>query len=100
MRFLAAPWVGMIESGAWLQNAAHANNCARYFAEKLGEIPTVQLASGVEANAVFLKASSDILDALRARGWKFYSFIGGAARFMFSWDSNTEPIDELCSDIL
>jgi threonine aldolase len=25
MRFLAAPWVGMLEGGAWLNNAAHAN---------------------------------------------------------------------------
>ncbi len=25
MRFLSAPWVGMLESGAWLRNAEHAN---------------------------------------------------------------------------
>src|SRR5271170_1595473 len=25
MRFLAAPWIGLIETGAWLRNAAHAN---------------------------------------------------------------------------
>ena len=31
MRFLAAPWVGMLESGAWLRNAAHGNACARRF---------------------------------------------------------------------
>ncbi len=32
MRFLSAPWVGMLESGAWLRNAEHANRCARQFA--------------------------------------------------------------------
>ncbi len=32
MRFLAAPWVGLLESGAWLRNAEHANRCARHFA--------------------------------------------------------------------
>ncbi len=26
MRFLSAPWVGMLESGAWLRNAAHATD--------------------------------------------------------------------------
>src|SRR6202161_2393583 len=31
MRFLSAPWVGMLESGAWIRNAIHANNCAQYF---------------------------------------------------------------------
>ena len=29
MRFLAAPWLGLLESGAWLTNAAHGNACAR-----------------------------------------------------------------------
>ena len=43
MRFLAAPWVGMLESGAWLSNAAHANECARYLAEQLSGIPGVQI---------------------------------------------------------
>ena len=33
MRFLAAPWVGMLEGGAWLKNAAHANACARRLAD-------------------------------------------------------------------
>jgi threonine aldolase len=32
MRFLSAPWVGMLESGAWLRNAEHANRCAQQFA--------------------------------------------------------------------
>ena len=31
MRFLAAPWVGMLESGAWLRNAAHANSLRQAF---------------------------------------------------------------------
>ena len=29
MRFLSAPWVGMLETGAWLRNAEHGNACAR-----------------------------------------------------------------------
>ena len=28
MRFLSAPWVGMLESGAWLRKREHANACA------------------------------------------------------------------------
>jgi threonine aldolase len=99
MRFLAAPWVGMLESGAWLRNAAHANACARYLTDRLSGIPGVQIVSPVEANAVFVKASDATLEALRQRGWKFYTFIGGAARFMCSWDTNRERIDELCSDL-
>jgi threonine aldolase len=99
MRFLAAPWVGMLESGAWLRNAAHANSCARHFAAQIASIPGIRLAAPVEANAVFLSASEEILNSLRARGWKFYTFIGGATRFMFSWDSDLSRVDALCSDL-
>ena len=99
MRFLSAPWVGMLESGAWLRNAAHANRCAQLFASQIAEIHGVRLAAPVEANAVFLEASEDILDRVRERGWKFYSFIGGAARFMFSWDSDPLRIHALCRDL-
>ena len=99
MRYLSAPWVGMIESGAWLRNAAHANRCAQLFASRVQSISGVRLAQPVEANAVFLAASDLILESLRARGWHFYTFIGGAARFMFAWDTNQARIDNLCRDL-
>jgi len=99
MRFLAAPWVGMLESGAWLTNATHANRCATYFAEQIASIPNVTIASPVNANTVFLMAADDILSRLRGRGWKFYTFIGGAARIMFAWDSDMERVDALARDI-
>jgi threonine aldolase len=99
MRFLAAPWVGMLESGAWLTNAEHANKCARYFADRVAKIPNLTIVSGVDANTVFLRASDDTLERLRVRGWKFYTFIGGAARFMFSWDTKLERVDDLLRDL-
>jgi threonine aldolase len=99
MRFLSAPWVGMLETGAWLRNAAHANYCAHYFAQKVETVPGVRLTRSVEANAVFLEASEPILEAMRGRGWKFYTFIGGAARFMFSWDCELTRIDAFSKDL-
>ncbi|CAA2105014.1 Low specificity L-threonine aldolase [Methylobacterium bullatum] len=99
MRFLTAPWVGMLEGGAWLRNAAHANACARRLAGAVAECPGFTAMFPVEANAVFLKASPERLDALRDRGWRFYTFIGGGARFMFAWDSEPERIDALVRDI-
>lgn len=99
MRFLSAPWVGLLETGAWMRNAAHANACARYFAEKVATVPGVRITGPVEANAVFLEASEKILDGMRARGWKFYTFIGGAARFMFSWDCEMSRIDMFYRDL-
>ena len=99
MRFLSAPWVGMLEGGAWLRNAEHANRCARQFAGRIAGIPGVWIAQPVEANAVFVEAPVSVLDQLHARGWSFYTFIGGAARFMFAWDSDPARVDELSSDL-
>jgi len=99
MRFLSAPWAGMLESGAWLRNAAHANRCAQHFAAKICEIPGIKIAHPVEANAVFIEAAEEIFAQLCVRGWRFYGFIGGAVRFMFAWDSNLDRVDELARDL-
>ena len=99
MRFLSAPWVGMIESGAWLRNAAHANQCARDFARRVEPIPGLHIVHPVDANAVFLSAPEAVLSRLRERGWHFYTFIGGAARVMFSWDSEPAHIESFCRDL-
>jgi threonine aldolase len=99
MRFLSAPWVGMLESGAWLRNAEHANQCARQFAKLVEGTSGVRIAQPVEANAVFLEAATEVFEQLRARGWSFYTFIGGAARFMFAWDSTPDRIAALAHDL-
>jgi threonine aldolase len=99
MRFLSAPWVNMLESGAWLRNAEHANRCARRFAAQIDGIPGVTISQPVEANAVFVEAADEVFEQLRARGWNFYTFIGGAARFMFAWDSIPERMEALANDV-
>ncbi|MFV3126566.1 threonine aldolase family protein [Niveispirillum sp. KHB5.9] len=99
MRFLAAPWVGMLESGAWLDNARHANDCATRLAAAIVGLEGVVAAYPVQANAVFLTAPIAMLDGLRERGWRFYSFIGGAARFMFAWDADPERVTALIDDL-
>jgi threonine aldolase len=99
MRFLAAPWVGMLESGVWLSNAAHGNECARRLAAAIADLPGVEPMFPVEANAVFLRAPEPVLEGLRARGWRFYTFIGGGARFMFAWDADLARVDALARDL-
>ena len=89
----------MLESGAWLRNAEHANRCAQHFAAQIKGIPGITIPQPVEANAVFVEASDEVFEQLRARGWRFYTFIGGAARFMFAWESDLKRIDELARDL-
>ena len=99
MRFLSAPWVGLLESGAWLSNAAHGNACAERLAAAIADLSGVDLMFPVEANAVFLTAPDTVLDGLRERGWRFYTFIGGGARFMFAWDAVPARVDALIADL-
>ena len=99
MRFLSAPWVGMLESGAWLRNAEHGNACARRLELQLNGLPELDIMFPVEANAVFIRMPDRVASALRERGWRFYTFIGGGARFMFAWDADPRRVDELAADI-
>lgn len=96
MRFISAPWIGMLESGAWLRNAAHANRLARKLADELEKIPGVHLISPCQANAVFAEMPANAVAALRTAGWHFYSFIGtGGARFMCSWQTTEGDVIRL-----
>ncbi|WP_019833613.1 threonine aldolase family protein [Sphingomonas sp. PR090111-T3T-6A] len=99
MRFLSAPWVGLLETGAWLRNAEHANACARLLAGRIAGLPDATLMFPVEANAVFLQLPAEAMEALRTRGWRFYTFIGGGARFMFAWDTELARVEALAADI-
>ena len=100
MRFIAAPWVGMLETGAWLRNAEHANACAARMEERLREIPGIRIMFPRQANSVFVEMPPAWLEELRARGWRFYTFIGvGGARFMCSWDTTEARIDQLVADL-
>ncbi len=58
MRFLAAPWVGLLESGAWLSNARHANDCASYFAKQIAGIQNIEIISPVDANSCLRRSTS------------------------------------------
>jgi threonine aldolase len=89
----------MIETGAWSRNAAHGNACATRLASQIAGVTGVELMFPVEANAVFILGPDALFTRLRARGWQFYTFIGGGARFMFAWDADVSRVDALAQDI-
>lgn len=100
MRFLAAPWLKMLEDGAWLRHAGHANAMAERLAAGLRDVPGVKLLVPREANAVFVELPEAVAAGLRERGWRFYGFIGaGGARFMGTWDTQPEDVDALVADV-
>jgi threonine aldolase len=96
MRFISAPWIGMLENGTWLKNARHANDCAELLEKSLAEISGVRIMYPRQANSVFVEMPEAAVNSLRADGWYFYSFIGsGGARFMCSWQTTSEDVAQL-----
>ena len=90
-RFLAAPFVGMLEDGAWLRHAAHANAMARRLAAAM-PFPVVH---PVEANAVFAAMDERALARLHAAGWFAHRFLDGSVRFVCSWATTEAAVEEL-----
>ena len=99
MRFLSAPWVGMLSDDVWLKNARHANDMATMLCSLLQDIAGVKIMFPVEANAVFAKLPPQMDAGIRARGWQFYDFIGaGGSRLMCSWDTQKEDVERFAAD--
>jgi threonine aldolase len=100
MRFISAPWVGMLQDGAWLRHAAHANRMATLLEAKLRDLPQVKLLFPRQANAVFAELPAAAIQGLRARGWKFYTFIGqGGCRLMCAWDTTEADVQSFADDL-
>lgn len=100
MRFLAAPWLGLLKDEALLRYAELANHAARSLSKQLADIPGVQLVHPTEANAVFVQIPEQTIETLRSKGWYFYTFIGsGHCRFMCSWATTDADIAALVKDV-
>jgi threonine aldolase len=92
MRFLAAPWLALIENNVWLKNARHANTAARRLADGLRD-GGAEIVFPVESNAIFVRLDPNVVSKLRHLGWDFYKFIEpDIYRVMCAWSTNDEAI--------
>ena len=100
MRYVSAQFLALAEGDLWLANATHANAMAQRLYHGLQQIPAVQTLHAPQANGVFAQLPPAAIEALHARGWKFYQFIaGGGCRFMCAWDTTATSVDALLSDL-
>jgi len=100
MRYLSAPWVGLLKNGAWLRHAAHANAMAARLESFLRELPELKILFPRQANAVFVDLPQRTVDTLWRRGWMFYTFIGqGGCRLMCAWDTTEQDVDRFVADL-
>src|SRR5262249_28366268 len=105
MRFLSAPWVGVLRDGAWLKHAGHANEMAKRLESRIRKLDTRQermrIVHTVESNAVFAKMPDDAVQKMYKAGWKFYTHVGteGEARLMCAWDTTLQDVDDFGADL-
>jgi threonine aldolase len=101
MRFLSAPWLGMLQDGAWLRHARHANDMAQRLAAGLQKIPGVNIPFPVESNGVFVIIPKAAEKKLHERGWHFYTGVvtPDESRLMCSWDTTPGDVDEFVADL-
>lgn len=100
MRFIAAPWCGVLEAGAWLRNARHANEMAALLERRIREMTGLEPMFPREANSVFIELPENVISDLRAKDWRFYTFIGeGGVRLMCSWNTSKEKVEAFVGDL-
>jgi len=99
-RFIAAQYLAYFKDGLWLQNAAHANDMARYLAEQLAGIPRLHITQKVESNAVFAVIPEDCCQKMLDKHF-FYIWdeSTGEVRWMCSFNTEKTFIDEFVNDL-
>ncbi len=100
MRFLSAPWVGLLEHDGWRRHAQHAIEMTRRLAAGFELYRPRSVLYPVEANVVFVDLPKITAQYLLRGGWHFYNFIGeGHYRFMCSWQTTEAEIAALLADL-
>lgn len=100
MRYLSSQWTGMLESGAWLRHADHANRMTAQLADAIREVPGVSIYLEPEVNALFVDMPTALADAMMAKGWEFHNFLGPQRyRLMCNWDTQEVDLSDFTTDL-
>jgi threonine aldolase len=101
MRFLSAPWLGILKDGVWLRLARHANLMARRMELGIKKITGLHVSRPVESNSIFLKIPKTAETKMHDRGWKFSTGVvtPDESRLMCSWDTTEEDVDAFLADL-
>jgi threonine aldolase len=94
-RYLAAQILAMLEDDLWLANATAANAAAAQLAGAAGS----RLIYPVEANELFVRMTAEEVASLTAKGFDFYEWGPGEARFVTSWDQDMDDVGRFAAAI-
>src|SRR2546423_6980114 len=100
MRFLAAPWAGLLQTDAWIENARPSNNSAKLLGQKVTAVLGSETGFPCEAKAGFFRMPESLVARLQERGWRFYKFgEPDVYRLMCAWSTTERQIDEFVADV-
>ena len=100
MRFLAAQFEALLDDDLWLRCAGNANAMASKLAGAVADLPGLTITRPVETNAVFAALAPAVIESLQ-RDFPFYTWDepAGEVRWMCSWDTTSEDVDEFASAV-
>ena len=96
MRFISAQYETYLRDGLWERNAKAANGAAKRLEKAVLAIGGIKLAYPVQANALFASMPAEAAERARA-GSYFYDWEGGLQRWMTSFDTSAEDVDEFAA---
>jgi threonine aldolase len=88
MRYISCQFVEYLTDSNWKENATNANKMAAYMSKRLKE----------ETNVIFLHLT-DCQEAQLRKSLKFKIFSGSPARFVTSWQTTKEDVDEFVDSL-
>jgi threonine aldolase len=101
MRFISAQFLELLSNNLYLENAKQANKMAKLLAEKIKDIPDLEIVYPVEANGVFVKLPRELVDRLQAKhSFYIWSEAEPIVRWMCSFDTCEADIEDFVQDIL
>jgi len=94
MRYIAAQFKALLTDDLWKKNASHANLMARKLAEKVADIPEIEITQKVEANGIFCIVPEKLIKPLQDEYFfYFWDESRNEVRWMTSFDTTEEDID-------
>jgi len=92
MRYISAQFSAFLADDLWLRNASHANKMARLLAEKLENIPGVEITQKVEANMVYAIIPNRCITKLQKQ-YYFHRFNERTCEVRLMCSFTTQPQD-------
>jgi len=94
MRFQAVQLEAYLRDGRWLGWARKANDAMQTLAKGLGDLG-LQLLAQPQANMAFIRVSDALADRLEREGLLFYRTSPGVIRFVTSFSTSLDDINEV-----